>query len=247
MKYFSQFYSCNPPDYAISYPWDLDLRNDMSKFFEACKTEVVHTDRFEDVTFWVDICFINQNSENIASELLVSQENYRTSMGHFVFLAKRPFARGWILFELAFRLFSIMTELGMTFEEMLGYLTCMVGSDGDATTSMSEDTPRNKFKSRRTFQEYSLDHVLKISFPQIVICEGITDLQTDLYDYCGKETFGNMKTHTPEDKKMLQERLELLIGSESKVNQIINQLSMGARIKVFHSNNAIRSRTVCRG
>jgi hypothetical protein len=150
-------------------------------------------------------------------------------MGHFVFLANRPLARGWILFEIAFRLFSIMTEFGMSFVELLRYLTCMVGSDGAA------DLSSYKFRSRRTFQEYSLEHVIKISFPQIIICDGITDLQADLYDYCGKETFSNMKTHTPEDKKMLQERLELLIGSAANVNQIINQLSMGARIQVFYS------------
>ena len=226
---FPHFYSSDPPDYAISYPWDLDLRTEIDKFFQACKSRAQYVDQFENVTFWVDICFIDQNSENIENELLISQEQYRTAMGHLLFMARRPLARGWILFELAFRLFSIMTEFGLTFEETLRYLTFMVG---DGSVSGSGDSPSNKFQSRRTFKEYSLDHILNVSFPQIIICEGITDLQTDLYDYCGKETFSNMKTFKLEDKKMLQDRLRLLVGSEGRINQFINQLSMGARLQV---------------
>jgi hypothetical protein len=229
---FAECYSDRPPDYAISYPWDLDLLSEVTEFFQAFKSKLHHAgaSEFDEATFWIDIAFIDQNNQNMERELSHSQDVYRTAIGHLLFLAKRPLARGWILFELAFRLFSIMSEFGIAFEDMLRYLTLMVG---DVENPGSEMTHCNKFKSRSTFNEYSLGHILEVSFPQIIVCNGVTNLQTDLYDYCGRETFKNMKTCKSEDKKMLQKRLELLLGSETKFDQIINQLSIRARLQVL--------------
>ena len=102
---FPQLYANKPPDVAITYPWDMCLLNEMPSFIDEferlnCVSESV------ELTYWIDILFVDQNAKSIKAELNDTRVIYRSATYHAVFMKHSPLMRGWCVLETAIRTIS---------------------------------------------------------------------------------------------------------------------------------------------
>ena len=166
------YYSTEKPDIAVSYPWGMDLRKHMPIFLDnlfqrlLLRREVSSRDEFENRTIWVDIFFNDQNSKEITHDLNEAQEIYEKARLHVVFLMYDPLSRGWCLFEVGVRVWSILKEFSVDLEQ----IPMVVGG-------ISRD--ELKFRSRRDWQQYPASDVAS-KFPEFILCEGLTNVECDV-------------------------------------------------------------------
>ena len=104
---FPNFFSDEFPTVAITYQWVLtlvDVGSYLSKGQIAKSRGAANvpqdTSRF---TIWVDVFFIDQNSQDIDGNLEQAQDVYRNAEFHFLLLSSQIFTRAWCLYEIAVR------------------------------------------------------------------------------------------------------------------------------------------------
>jgi hypothetical protein len=96
---YPAYYSDDAPDVAVTYTWNTCLLAEIPHFLVQIERRVASTE----LKYWIDIFFIDQNSKDVKTELIISEEVYRTSRYHVVLLANCPLQRGWCIYEIAIR------------------------------------------------------------------------------------------------------------------------------------------------
>jgi hypothetical protein len=105
---YQDFFSTKEPDIVLTYEWVLTLDNVMKHLDSAHLNFFLYTDKskwmnHDQLRIWIDIFFIDQNSDNIEEELKKSEQIYLKSDLHIALVTARLFSRAWCLFEIAIR------------------------------------------------------------------------------------------------------------------------------------------------
>ena len=107
MQRFSHLYSTKPADVAISYTWNMCLLTELPYFLDAAERKLRDKGSGDVLTFFIDIFFIDQNSESISEVVQdITYHFYGCSRHHLVLLMHNPLARAWILYEIAIRILA---------------------------------------------------------------------------------------------------------------------------------------------
>ena len=98
-------YSTDPAMIIVTYTWKLDLIKDLPAFLDEAEKKLGLTDEEKErATWWLDIFFNDQNTEEIGDELERAKRGYKDARFHVVLLMHGVFKRGWCLAELVYRI-----------------------------------------------------------------------------------------------------------------------------------------------
>jgi hypothetical protein len=221
---FGSSYSVAAPDFALTYTWDTDFRKEMPQYFSKIKAMVdenqigpmKYSKRFKEMTFWIDIFFIDQNaktSETLIDDLIqASNEIYSSAPHHAVFLTFDTLRRGWCLVEIGYRAFAIMNEFRLSMNNLKLLLA------GKVT-----DNQHFSVKSMKWFSEA---HIVAHRLPQIIFGDS-SYLTKDLFPFMDSEILGNMRTSKKQDEHRIFEILTQLFSSESAFDAVIHEFATG--------------------
>ena len=227
---FKPEYSENAPDAALTYTWDTDFRKEIPEYFSHIK-EIVDSDKnyskkFQDMTFWIDIFFIDQNGDDLIDQLIFySNEIYTTALHHFVLLAFDTLRRGWCLVEVGYRAYAIMAEFRLDLDDLKRMLSGRV-------------TDKEHY-SVRYMKKFSESFIVSQRLPQIIFGTS-SDLNQDLFSFMGSEILNSMKTSNEKDRPRIFEILTELFGTTDDFDSVIHEFAFGGTQLVAEDRHGVR-------
>ena len=226
-------YSESAPDFALTYTWDTDFRKEMPEYFSNIK-DIVDSNQgtekyskpFENMTFWLDIFFIDQNQKAFVDQLISdSNEIYTSALHHTVLLTFDTLRRGWCLVEIGYRAYAIMAEFRLKMGDLKRLLS------GKATEKLHYSV---KFM-RRFPESFIVSHRL----PQIIFGTS-SDLSKDLFPFVESEILKYMKTSNDHDRPRILEILTELFETEEEFDSVIHDFATGCVQLVAKGLNGVR-------
>jgi hypothetical protein len=219
---FVHLYRESPPDFALTYTWDTDFLTEMPVFMSNIKRLVnsnqgseKFSKKFDDMTFWVDIFFIDQNDTEALIHNLISDSNeiYSAAPHHAVLLAFDTLRRGWCLVEIGYRVYAVLAEFRLDMKDLKRMLS------GVATDK--------KHFSVKYMKEFSESFIVSYRLPQIIFGDS-SDLAKDLFPFMTSEILDNMRTTFPQDRDKICEILGHLFGDVAMFDSVIHEFASGA-------------------
>ena len=221
---YHRLYSDSAPDFALTYTWDTDFRKEMPHFFDSIR-KMMDADEsegdekfnktFSELTFWLDIFFINQNAEALIDTLVLdSNQIYSSATHHAIFLAPDTLRRGWCLVEIGYRAFAVMSEFRLKIDDLKRLLAGNIKSE-------------KKHFSTKSMRERSESYIVSKSLPCIVVGTA-TSLVKDLFPYISSEILQDMNTSYPSDRQRILEMLTQLFGSQGEFDKVVHAFAEGA-------------------
>ena len=223
---YARYYSDSAPDFALTYTWDTDFRKEMPHFFDSIR-KMMDADEsegdekfnkpFSELTFWLDIFFIDQNSNSEELiDTLVSDSNqiYSSATHHAIFLAPDTLRRGWCLVEIGYRAFAVMAEFRLNIDDLKRLLAGNVQSG-------------KKHFSTKSMRERSESYIVSKCLPLIVVGTAAS-LVKDLFPYISSEILQEMKTSHKPDRQKILEMLTQLFGSQREFDKVVHAFAEGA-------------------
>jgi hypothetical protein len=230
---FRSEYSESAPDFALTYTWDTDFRKEMPEYFSNIQKVVdssqgpdKYTKRFEDMTFWLDIFFIDQNDSALIDKLISdSSQIYTSASHHCVLLAFDTLRRGWCLVEIGYRAYGIMAEFRLKMK--------------DLQRMLSGKAEEKEHYSVKVLQKVSEASIISHRLPQIIFGTS-SDLTKDLFPFMASEILDNMKTSNESDRPRILEILTQLFEEKAAFDSVIHEFATGGIALVAKGLNGVR-------
>jgi hypothetical protein len=229
MKRFGKFYSMRPPDFAITYVWGMDLRTEFPLYIRSVEKYVLSGDfvhegkvlRFDEMTFWIDILFVDQNPSGDSSGLIARliedcSRIYARTPHHLVFMSDKFLDRGWCLMEICYRAFAVQVEFTLATRNLTNLLSGSVsefGVDHSSTITLKEHVTE-------TF----------ISKNKLSSLHFIKDIRNDIKPYVSvdKNILKAMHVFEGTEKALIPQIVTILFHDEYTFNRVIRAFATGA-------------------
>jgi hypothetical protein len=229
MKRFGKYYSMRPPDFAITYVWGMDLRTEFPLYIRSVEKYVLSGDfvhegkvlRFDEMTFWIDILFVDQNPSGDASGLIARliedcSRIYARTPHHLIFMSDKILDRGWCLMEICYRAFAVQAEFTLSVLDLTRLLSGFVSERGTVHSSTVNLTDgitetfihRNKLPSL---------HFIK-------------DIRSDIHPYglVDKNILQAMNVFEGKEKTLITQIVTILFRDAATFNRVIHAFARGA-------------------
>jgi hypothetical protein len=167
------------------------------------------------MTFWVDVLFVDQNSENIIDKLIADCNHvYVSSPHHVMFMSDNILDRGWCLVELCYRAFALQTEYTLSDMNLMDLMDGYVDRNTRHTSTVS---------MRRNETERFIS---KNKLPSLHFISDITGA-IKKYGYDGSDSLNDMHVFNDKERGLIKEITTILFDEET-FNNVVRAFARGA-------------------
>jgi hypothetical protein len=224
MHRFEALYVMRPPDFAVTYVWGMDFRKQFPLYIQSVKRYVkssgfVHDDikrNFEEMTFWIDIFFVDQNLSNIIDKLINDCSRvYAQSPHHVIFMSDYILDRGWCLVEICYRAFALQKEYTLSETNLTNLMAGYVNS----ITTAHSSTVSLRQNQTETF----------ISENKLPSLHFITDIAgaIEKYSHHESDSLNNMHVFNNDERGLIKNIVTTLFDEET-FNKIVRAFARRA-------------------
>jgi hypothetical protein len=237
MKRFVGCYSLRPPDFVITYMWSTDFLVEIPRYFESLKMYVesdkfVHHGNkksvFEDMTFWMDIFFLDQNSTDLM-DVIAEEMNclYAFTPHHAVFMKEGILGRGWCVIEIGYRRFSVMTEFNIDRKSLLRMLVRFDSEFVKHFDSLGDSMiySDSKLFSNRSLKYWICDSIIYNKLPSMHF---LGDMSSDLLKSRNVGVLDNITSFDSGDVSHIQNTLDMLFHDKYSTTLYMHAFADGA-------------------
>jgi hypothetical protein len=229
MERFEQFYSMRPPDFAVTYVWGVDFRKDLPLYLESVK-QYVRSEMFvqsgiersfDEMTFWIDIFFVDQNSSALITKLVEDCSHiYSRAPHHIMFMSGNILDRGWCLVEICYRVFAVQSEYAIPMANLTDLLSGSVRSYSMAHSS------NISLKQHETETFISNNKLPSLHF--------IGDIKDGVKPYTEikKNILQEMHVFNDAELNLIKDIITTLFRDEATFNRVIRAFARGAVAKL---------------
>jgi hypothetical protein len=229
MQRYAKYYSMRPPDFAITYVWGTDLRKEFPLYIQSVEKyvrsgEFVHEGdklRFDEMTFWIDILFVDQSPSGDASVLIAKlvedcSRIYARTPHHLVFMSDKTLDRGWCLMEICYRAFAVQVEFTLSVFDLLRLLS----GSGSGLRTVYSSTVTLKDGITETF-------IRRNKLPSLHFIKDIGSV-ISLYGLVDKNILQDMHVFEGKEKTLIAKIVTILFRDEATFNRVIHAFARGA-------------------
>jgi hypothetical protein len=229
MRRFEGCYCKRPPDFAVTYVWGMDFRKQLPIYIDSVMRYVKsvgfdHGDtkrEFEDMTFWVDVFFVDQNDSNITVKLVEDCSLiYSRSPHHVIFMSDTILERGWCLVEICYRTFAVQKEYTL---DMVNLTNLLAGYSNSITVAHSSTVSLRQ----RVPEEF-------ISVNKLPSLHFIGDMQASLerYDSVSKKIVRDMCVYEDIERVRIGEIINTLFPGDDTFDSVVRAFARGALLQL---------------
>lgn len=225
---FGEFYSMRPPDFAVTYVWGMDFRKQLPLYIKSVQDYVNQSEfkhhgtarRFEEMTFWVDIFFVDQNPPGDLSGLIARlvedcSHVYAQAPHHLIFMSTKVLEKSWCLMEICYRTFAVQCEFTLSIIDLTNLLS---GSVNSMMTHSSTVTLR---------PDVTETFIHRNKLPSLHFIDDIT-AEISKYAADKSDIKRNMTAFDPRDLDLIGEIVTILFRDEATFNRVIRAFAKGA-------------------
>ena len=176
---------------------------------------------FENMTFWVDILFVDQNPSGDSSGFIAKLVDdcsriYARTPHHLIFMSGNILDRGWCLMEICYRAFAVQREFTLSTINLTNLLS------GSVSGFASEHSSTVSLKQHLTETFISQNKLSSLHF--------IEDIGNDIRPYVSDDTNILQAMHVFEGKErgLIAEIVTILFRDEATFNRVIRAFARGA-------------------
>jgi len=229
MQRFEGHYCMRPPDFAVTYVWGMDFRKQLPRYMDSVKKYVqspgfvhdVEGIKFEDMTFWVDVFFVDQNNSNLTVRLVEDCSHiYSRSLHHVIFMSDTILERGWCLVEICYRTFAVQKEYTLKTGDLINLLA---GRPNIIPVVYSSTVSLRQGVSEKF-----------ISVNKLPSLHFIGGMQASLERYCrvSKQIVRDMRVYEDIERVRIREIINTLFPGDDTFDRVVHAFARGALLQL---------------